>query len=498
MVRIRLVLVLLLIAAGFSSGCVTVSQNPVSGRSRAYAYSWQQERQLGQEADQQIMAEYGLYEDAELSAYVTRIGEEVLRQSHLRRPDAPQEFRETPFTFRVLDSPIVNAFALPGGYVYVTRGLLAHMENEAQLAMVLGHEVGHVAARHGSKEAAKGVFGQLAVIGAAIGTQILTGDAELAQSVLDLSGTAAQYLFLRYSRDDEREADRLGVEYAALAGFQAGEGADFFVTLQRISQQSGANIPGFMSTHPDPGEREVTIRNLASEWSSKASMTRLNQEQLYNEINGVVLGDNPRQGFEENGTFYHPDLRWQFPVPAGFQVINQASQVALVEQQQKAVLLLTLEGQQVRTATQAGQQFAAQQGVTVVEQGSLRVNGLAAYAVTVDLQNEQGQTFRGKATFIEYDGTVYRFFGYSAKDTYSTYAGAFNRSMQGFARLTDTRILGVQPTRINITQVSRGATFSSFLPNTLPGKLTREDFAILNQVQLNQSISAGQRLKLFR
>jgi predicted Zn-dependent protease len=253
-----------------------------------------------------------------------------------------------------------------------------------------------------------------------------------------------------------------------------------------------------MSTHPDPGEREVTIRNLASEWSSKASMTRLNQEQLYNEINGVVLGDNPRQGFEENGTFYHPDLRWQFPVPAGFQVINQASQVALVEQQQKAVLLLTLEGQQVRTATQAGQQFAAQQGVTVVEQGSLRVNGLAAYAVTVDLQNEQGQTFRGKATFIEYDGTVYRFFGYSAKDTYSTYAGAFNRSMQGFARLTDTRILGVQPTRINITQVSRGATFSSFLPNTLPGKLTREDFAILNQVQLNQSISAGQRLKLFR
>ncbi|WP_243664303.1 M48 family metalloprotease, partial [Rhodothermus marinus] len=148
--RVRTYLLVFSILIVFAEGCA-VSTNPVSGRRRLYGYSWAEERRIGQEADRQIVAQYGLYDDPELAAYVDSLGQVILAHSHLRRPNTPKEFRETPFVFRVLDSPVVNAFALPGGYVYVTRGLLAHLNNEAQLAVVLGHEIGHVAARHASQ-----------------------------------------------------------------------------------------------------------------------------------------------------------------------------------------------------------------------------------------------------------------------------------------------------------------------------------------------------------
>lgn len=139
--------------------------NPVTGNKRAYGYSWEQEVEIGAQADKEISAQYGLYENAELSNYVDELGQALLEVSHMRREDTKQKFRETEFTFRVLDSPVVNAFALPGGYIYVTRGLLAHLNNEAQLAMVVGHEIAHVAARHASQRAATQQFGQLAIIG---------------------------------------------------------------------------------------------------------------------------------------------------------------------------------------------------------------------------------------------------------------------------------------------------------------------------------------------
>src|SRR5690606_25074031 len=127
-----------------------------------------EEKQIGAQADKEIAAQYGIYEDEELNNYVSELGQKLVEVSHLRREDADPQFQNTQFTFRVLNSPIVNAFALPGGYVYVTRGLLAHLDNEAQLAVVLGHEIGHVAARHASQRAATQQIGQLAILGGAI------------------------------------------------------------------------------------------------------------------------------------------------------------------------------------------------------------------------------------------------------------------------------------------------------------------------------------------
>src|SRR5688500_3977858 len=173
--------------------CVT-ERSPVTGKRRAYGFSWAQELQMGREADKQIIQEFGLYDDPELQAYVQRVGQGVLAKSDLRDADAPEQYRNSPFTFRVLDSPVVNAFALPGGYVYVTRGLMTHLDNEAQLAVVLGHEIGHVAARHSARQAAKAQLGQLGLMaGAILGSTVLENP-QVAEQIVGLGGQAMQLL----------------------------------------------------------------------------------------------------------------------------------------------------------------------------------------------------------------------------------------------------------------------------------------------------------------
>ena len=237
------------------AACGTTNVNYVTGEEQRGAYTWQQEVQLGTEADQQIQAQFGVYdEDPALVAYVERIAREVLQTSAYTDPNTPAEIRNTPFHFRVLDSPVVNAFALPGGYVYVTRGLLSYLENEAQLSVVLGHEIGHVLARHSSEQAARAQLNQFGLLGAAVLGGVV-GGGRVAEGILNYGGTGLQLLQLSYGRDAEREADKAGVAYSEFAGYDAAEGAAFFVALQRLGAQSGQSVPSFLSTHPDPGER---------------------------------------------------------------------------------------------------------------------------------------------------------------------------------------------------------------------------------------------------
>src|SRR5687768_1206955 len=184
-----------LVAAGllFSPGCTT-DLNPVTGKRQMMGFTWSQEQQIGQQADAEIVQEYGLYDDPELQAYVTRVGQKVLAETELREPEAAAQYKNTQFTFRVLNSPVVNAFAVPGGYVYVTRGLLTHLDNEAQLAVVLGHEIGHVAARHSARQAAKAQLGQLGLMaGAILGSTVLENP-QIAEQLVGLSGQAMQLL----------------------------------------------------------------------------------------------------------------------------------------------------------------------------------------------------------------------------------------------------------------------------------------------------------------
>ena len=488
--------VLLLALALTGTGCVTTGTNPISGNTRAYGYTWEEEVKLGREADQQIQQQYGVVDDEALQQYVDEVAQNVLVESHMRRESTPAAFRNTEFHFRVLDSPVINAFALPGGYVYVTRGLLAHLNNEAQLAVVLGHEIGHVAGRHASKQAAKRQIMQGVLISGAIAGQAAFGG-EVGENVLGLGGTAAQLLSLSYSRDNERESDRLGVEYATLAGYAAAEGSDFFRSLKRKSAQSGQTLPTWQSTHPDPGRREDTVMDLAQKWDEKVpgEQTVRDQDAYFAAIEDVVLGQNPRQGFTENDVFYHPDLKFRFPTPAGWTVQNEASQVAMIEPNQEAYVVFRISS--ASTPDQAASEFTAQEGVTVVEQSRETVNGRSARRVLAEGQAQQGQRLRILSYFVAYNNRVYQFQGLTTAEKYGTYQSAFQRTMTGFDELRDPDRLNVQPTRLAIRAAQRTAPFRTFVnEGALPDDISATDLAIMNQLELDTTVEAGRPLKL--
>lgn len=478
-----------------TTSCV-VQQNPVSGNKRAFAYSWDQEVEIGTEVDKEISAQYGLYEDAGLENYVTNLGEALLVESHMRREDTPEQFRNTEFTFRVLNSPVVNAFALPGGYVYVTRGLLAHLNNEAQLAVVLGHEIGHVAGRHASQRALSQTIGQVAVIGGSILGQELLGLP--GESLMNLSGQAAQLLFLSYSREHERESDALGVEYSAMTGYDAAEGAEFFTSLKRISEKAGQTIPSLLSSHPDPGERESNIPRMANEWKERGyDQTIRDREEYFERIDGIIYGENPREGFVNNGIFVHPDLEFQFPVPSGWQVINQPSQVAAVSPEEDAVIIFRIDGNS-STVKASVDEFTAQEGMTINEQGNTQSSGeWPAYYADVTVQDEQ-QNIGLLVYAVEMDGRIYRFINYTTEGKFDTILPQFENTTSGFDKLTDPELLQINPVRLQTETVNRTDQFRNFLPSDLPMDIDPEEIAIVNQVSLDDEIQSGTTIKLPR
>lgn len=494
---LRLLLpVLLLAVAATGTGCVSTGVNPVSGNTRAYGYTWDEEVKLGREADEQIQSQYGVYDDEQLQQYVDEVAEEVLAVSHMRRSSTPEKFRETEFQFRVLDSPIINAFALPGGYVYVTRGLMAHLNNEAQLAVVLGHEIGHVAARHASQQAARQQFAQGLLIGGAIAGQMAFGG-ETAENILGIGGTAAQLLSLSYSRDSERESDRLGVQYAVRAGYEGAEGAEFFRSLKRVREQSGQSIPTWQSTHPDPGAREETIPELAQTWQQKVEQpaTTVNQGPYYETLENTVLGENPRQGFTEGGVFYHPELAFRFSIPSQWTVQNRPQQVVLAEPDESAYMIFKFAD--ADTPEAAERQFAGQEGLTVLERRSASVNGYEAQRVLAEGKTQQGQVVRLLVYFIAYGDNVYQFQGLTTADRYDTYRRDFEQSMGSFNRLTDRQKLNVEPTRLTIRPASRQTPFRMFVDEErLPRDMTEGDLAIINQLRLGQTVEPSRPLKL--
>lgn len=476
-----------------TSSCV-VQKSPVTGKKHAYAYTWQQEIQIGQKADQEIQQQYGIYDNPKLSEYVNKVGQEVLAKSDLKKPGAPAEYRDTKFTFRVLNSSVVNAFALPGGYIYVTRGLLAYLDNEAQLAVVLGHEIGHVAARHSSQKAFQEKIGQVALIGGAVVGEQVFGVS--GQDILNAAGTATKLLFLRYSRDDEREADRLGVEYAAKAGFKSSEAAHFFTSLKRMSQQQGSALPSLWSTHPDPGDREQTIPKLADQWKAKGIvMSRVDQSKYLDEINGIVYGDNPREGFRKNGMFYHPDLKFEFPVPSEWSMSNEASRVAFISKDQDAIMMLQVYSN-AKTSSGSVATFLKQNELTVVKQEEVSHDNSKAYLAEATAKTQENTELEFFIYALPYNGQIYRFIDYTTEAKYPSYKAVFANSSSKFAPLTNQQILSVKPVRVNVIKTNGTKKFADWIPKSLPDNLTMNDVAIMNQKTQNETIAAGSYIKI--
>lgn len=460
------------------SSCV---RNPVTGKRDFILISKKQEIAMGQQADPEIVSFFGLYEDKKLQRFIDEKGQKMAAISHRDK---------LAYEFKIVDSPVINAFAVPGGYVYFTRGIMAHFNNEAEFAGVLGHEIGHIAARHSAKQQSKAMLAQ---VGLVAGMVISPEFAQFA----DVANQGVSLLFLKFGRDAERQSDRLGVEYSAKIGYDAEEMAEFYLTLNRIAAQSGGSaVPSFLSTHPDPEDRYEAVTELAAVWKKKLPDNRfeVNRNEYLRMIDGMVYGPDPKQGFVENQVFYHPVLKFRFPIPeAGWTFQNTPQQVQMAHESGKAILMMQLgQGASLEAAAQA--MLEANQ-LQLVESKQVNVNGLEALAVVADQQQEQ-QSLRTLSYFISYDGTIYHFLGISTLNDFNTFAPVFTATMTNFKELTESDKLNRQPERISVKTVNNATTLEQALRSHGAPADRLEELAILNGMTLDTRVDAGMLIKM--
>ncbi|MEZ5040091.1 MAG: M48 family metalloprotease [Saprospiraceae bacterium] len=477
-----------LILAFFLVGACAV--NPVTGKKQVMFMSESQEIALGAGADPSIVAEFGSYENEAIQAFIQKKGQEMASISHRSN---------LKFEFKVLDSPVVNAFALPGGYVYFTRGILAHFNNEAQFAGVLGHEIGHVTARHGASQQTK----QILYSGGLMLGMVLSP--QLAQ-LGDVASQSLGLLFLKFGRDDESQSDRLGVEYSTKIGYDAKEMAKFFGVLDRLTGGPEGRVPTFMSTHPDPADRNVKVDEMAKEWQAKSTGQNfaINRDSYLRLIDGIVYGEDPRQGFVEDNNFYHPELKFQFPTPVGWQVQNSPQQLAMAPKDGKAVMIMNLaQGQSLEAAATA---TTEQYKLKTISSKSTTVNGFQAIEMVSEMVNEQQQQQQGQQAqavqiqtyLILYNNLIYRFLGMSYAQDFGAYQTVFLNTMRNFKTLTDPNKLNRQPERIAVKAVQQGGTLADVFRFYGLDSKRHEEFAILNDMQLSDAVPTGMLIKVLQ
>ncbi len=462
-----------IVAGLLVNGCAT---NVATGKRQFNLISESREIAMGQEADVAISAQMGLYPDSSLQAYVRDLGMRMAAQSE--RPNLP-------WSFKVIDDPMVNAFALPGGFIYVTRGILAHLNSEAELAGVIGHEIGHVTGKHSVTQMSKQ---QLATIGLGVGT-ILEPRLE---RFAGIAGQGLGLLFLKYGRDDENEADYLGLRYMQRIDRDPRELVGVMEMLDGITQSAGGGrVPEWLSTHPDPGNRAQNIRSHVDTISSDLSRKIVGREDFLERINGIDFGANPRHGYFKGATFFHPDFKFKFEFPDGWQTQNQAQGVVGISKEQDAIIQITLASG--TSSSEAASRFFAQQDLTVSGTQSGNLNGISASWGQFSAQTTQG-ALRGVAFFYSYLGNVYQILGYGVAETWSTHESAVLRSVRSLAKLTDQKILAVQPWRLKIVTLTEPMTIADFAKKH-PSPVSLENLMLINRCDANTRFIKGNRLK---
>jgi predicted Zn-dependent protease len=456
------------------------AKNPVTGRNDFMLMSKEQEVAMGQQSDPEIKSFFGIYEDPKLQKFISEKGQQMAAVSH--RKDLKYEFK-------VVDSPVVNAFAVPGGYVYFTRGIMAHFNNEAEFAGVLGHEIGHITARHSAKQYSNA---QLAQIGLIAGSVISPAFAQYA----DVASQGVQLLFLKFGRDAESQSDKLGVEYSTKIGYDAQEMAGFFTTLDRLREGS-EEVPTFLSTHPDPADREKKVAKEAENWQQKvnAADLKVNRDSYLRMIDGIVYGDDPKQGYVENNVFFHPVLKFQFPIPSQWQVQNTPQAVQLGEPNGKAIMMMTLaQGNNIEAAAQT---IVEQYQLKVVDSGKDNVNGMPAVAVVGDQVNQQGQAAARVLLYvIQHGQNMYAFLGASSVADFNGYGPLFKNTMTGFRQLDDPTKINREAKRIRIKTVGKNSTLAQAFSSFNVNEKQMEELAVLNGMMLSDRVEKGTLIKV--
>ena len=453
-------------------GCAT---NPVTGQRQVSLVSEAQEIEMGRSQVPQVQQTMGFVADAALQNYFSTIGLQMARATE--RPNLPWEFH-------VVDDPMINAFAAPGGFIFITRGMLVHMNSEAELAGVLGHEIAHVTAKHSVAQMSTGLGAQLGVLAAAI----LTKSNTVAQG----AGAIATIFTLKYGRDQESQADQLGHRYSLQQRYDVREVPNTFRTLQRVSAASGGGSggPSFLSTHPDPGDRVAKTQA----WADTVTNTRgliVDRDEYLTRINGLLYGHDPAEGYFENGRFVHPVLRFQFDSPQGWLTANAKAAVTLGEPNGRAQIQLS--GARQASPDAAMQAFAQQQGVQMGASQRVTVGGSPAVIADFTATPQGGQQLRGQVLYVQHSGSVFQFLGITTAQGWGSYGGTIAGVLRSF-RSTAANQVFQRARAIRVVTLS-GNTSISTLAGQSGGAITAQQLAIMNGVETNATLPSGRRVK---
>ena len=447
------------------------------------------EAQQGAEYHPQFLAQFGGAMQGSQAQYVEQIGKNIAVQSGLGNA------RES-FTVSLLNSPVNNAFAVPGGYIYSTRQLVTLMNNEAELAGVLGHEVGHVAARHSQRRQQTAQRNSILGVLGAIGSSILLGDSSIGNTLSRGFLQGSQLLTLSFSRAQELEADDLGIQYLTRAGYDPRAMSTVLASLAMQNsldariQGRNASVPEWASTHPDPAGRVQRAATAAQ--GLPGSVT--NRDTFLTRIDGLLYGDDPKQGVIEGSRFIHPDLRLTFTAPQGFYMVNSTSAVSINGQSGQAQLSVAAYAGDIESYVR--QQFTALggQNANLAPASITRttVNGIPAAYGTARVNNGSSQV---DLVIFAYEFGRDRAYHFAAI-TPAGQSGTFNAMFQSMRRITQSEADGVIPRQLSVVTVQRGDTVSSLARRMAYDSAQEERFRVLNGMGSSDQLVAGQKVKL--
>jgi predicted Zn-dependent protease len=460
-----------------SAACAT---NPVTGKRQMTLLSEAEELAIGQQQDAEIRREMGVYDDPALQRYVDDIGQQLARASH--RPNLP-------WSFTIVDSPAINAFALPGGYIYLTRGILAYLDDEAELAGVLGHEIGHVTARHAAQ-----AYTRQAQAG--IGLAILGIFVPATAPFADLSSAGLSVLFLRHGREAELEADRLGVEYGSGAGYDPAGVPRFLATLARVDALSERGVPNWLSTHPDPGSRATRAEPVASKFVSDAAKAQ-NRDQYLERINGMVFGDRVEEGIVRGNEFLHPLLRLGVKFPEGWELTN-TPQAVLAQEPGTDHYMVLQEVEQARGRSISDAAVAAMRnaGYTVVDGRVDRINGNEAHVGLYRGSAKDVGKVLMRAAHIAVGRQLYVVAGFAPEKEFDQVDKDILPSVQTFRQLSTAEASAVRPNRLGFYVVRTGDSWQSIAARQGKSFVNAATLAIMNDREVHVQPNPGDRVKI--
>ena len=456
------------------SGCAT---NPATGGRMFTLISEGQEIEMGRAYSEQIAGTMERYDDDDLQAYVDRIGQSLAATSE--RPHLP-------WSFVVLDDAAVNAFAVPGGYLYVTRGILAHFNSEAELAAVLGHEIGHVTARHSVEQLSRQqLLGGLLGIGS-----ILSEDV---RALGGLGATAVGIFSLSHSRSDEHQADELGVRYAMRDRYDPRDAIKVHTMLGRQTElRGGRGIPNWLATHPSSADRIDRIREQVNAIpTTELAPTRVLAREYLDSVDGVVFGLDPRDGFFQGTRFLHSDLEFTFTLPNGWETANLTQAVVGQSPNEDATVQLSLA--ETSGHASAADDFFRSEGIQSRGGRRTSVHDLPATIGAFEAPTEGGSV-AGVAGFIDYGDLTYQILGYTPTQQFRDYEDTFRSVIDSFDRLTDRAVLAVQPLRIDVRTIQRSTTLNALVEDE-GSPVPVEELAIANGIDADTTLSRGDRIK---